>query len=186
MTMTDELFEVIVAIFALACAGFFYWWARDVYRTNVAMDAASARVAKLGISIGETPSREISEKFRAYVRQTDLPITDHEILVLLASLYLLRRHLELSCIFFAREIWALPGALRHRLLDSSQRHIRQDDVKSLVRATDAPKIAVRIAARFEENIHDLKRELKARRLISPPYGTNDDASNYTQAVRQDS
>ena len=185
MTMADEVFEVIVALFAVACCGFFFWWARDVYRTNVAMDAAKARTENLGILIGKTSPREISEKFRAYVRQTDLPAGDHEILVLLASLYLLRRHLGLSCMFFAREIMVLPGALRHRVLDSSQHHIQQSDVKGLVHATDAPKIAVRIAERFEENIDDLKRELKARRLISPMHGTDGDPSKYARPVSQD-
>ena len=55
MTITDEVFEVIVALFAIACTGFFSWWVRDVYRTNVAMDAASARIEKLGIKVGLTP-----------------------------------------------------------------------------------------------------------------------------------
>jgi hypothetical protein len=164
MMYLDEIFELLVFLFAASFMWFFFWWMQDIYKTNLAVDAARVRLQRIGIS-PENPNtpRDISERFRSVIAQKH--ISDHDVFILFASLYLLRRSLRLGCNFFARELAALPSSMRQRLLDSSQGHINQADVKHLLSDIEAPRMAFRIAERFEENMHDLRREMKARRLF---------------------
>lgn len=160
MDPAEIAFVVLFVIFCAACVVFFSWWTYDIYRTTLAIQAAKTRLNQIGISTeAKLPSRDISELLRAATEEANTRTSDHDIFLLLASLYLLRRDLKLNCLFFVRELRALPPFVLKRLHDNSRQHIEQSDIRKLICAVPS-KLASRIAERFEENIRDLGKEIE--------------------------